>query len=311
MQYKDYYKIMSVSRDASADEIKKAYRKLARKYHPDVSKEKNAEEKFKEVQEAYEVLKDSKKRKAYDQLGANWKAQQEFTPPPGWHFDFGGTDFGPFEQTGFSDFFENLFGGGFAGRASRGKRHGFAARGEDIHSELSISLEEAFLGVKKAIQLQVPTIQPNGRASAKLRTLHVKIPKGVTQGQQIRLTGQGGEGMGGAPAGDLYLKINIQPHAIFKLQDRDVMLTLPITPWEAALGTKIEVPTLTGNVQLKISEGAQSGQKLRLKDRGLCSAKEKGDQYVILKMMTPKPQTPEQKQFYEKMAQIMPFNPRK
>jgi len=297
---------MGVSRDAKLDEIKKVYRKLARKYHPDVSKEANAEEKFKELQEAYNVLKDSEKRSAYDQLGSDWQSGQEFRPPPE-----GTSSQYEFRQDGgdFSDFFESLFGGGgFTSR--RSSRQGFAVRGEDLHSKISISLEDAHHGAVHTIRLQVPELdKQTGQLITKLRTLKIKIPVGVTQGQQIRLAGQGGEGFQGAPNGDLYLEIDIKPHHVFRIENKDVFLTLPIAPWEAALGAKIAVPTLAGKVELTIPAGVQSGQKLRLKGKGLLG-KSVGDQYVILKIMTPIPKNEEQRKLYETMAKEMPFNPR-
>jgi curved DNA-binding protein len=312
MEYKDYYKILGVSRTASEDEIKKSYRKLARKYHPDVSKEPHAEERFKEIQEAYEVLKDSKKRSAYDQLGANWKSGQDFRPPPGWQ-PFGGFEggfAGDEDMGGFSDFFSTLFGGGRGARGGAGgfqhahhrqQRGGFYGFGEeqaqDQQVKVQISLEEAYRGGAKTIQLQVPTIDARGQMQYALRTLKVNIPKGVTSGQKLRLTGQGAGG------GDLYLEMEIMPHPRFKLEGRDVYLELPVTPWEAALGAKISVPTLGGNVELKLGPNAQGGQKLRLKGRGL-SGKTVGDQYVVVQIQTPPANTDAQ------MAKEMPFNPR-
>jgi curved DNA-binding protein len=308
MEYKDYYKILGVDRDVKPDELKRVYRKLARKYHPDVSKEANAEEKFKEVQEAYEVLKDPEKRKAYDQLGANWKTGQEFRPPPGWEtqFDFGGGAAG-FTGEQFSDFFESLFGGGFTSR--RTTRRGFTPRGEDLRSKISISLEDAFHGTTQTLRLQMPVVDASGRVITKPCTLKVKIPAGIKQGQQIRLAGQGGEGYGGAPRGDLYLEVAIKPHALFKLEGKNVYLAVSITPWEAALGAKVAVPTLAGKVELSVPAGSESGKKLRLRGRGL-PGKNKGDQYVTLQIVTPIPKNEQQREFYRKMAETMPFNPR-
>lgn len=316
MEYKDYYTILGVERKASADDIKQAYRRLARKYHPDVSKEANAEEKFKDVQEAYEVLKDTEKRAAYDQLGSNWKQGQEFRPPPGWnanaHFYTGeGGQFTEQDLGGFSDFFSNLFGGSRGGFQREEGFGVFKQRGNDQHAIINISLEEAYQGAQKTIQLQLPEMESDGRMRMGVRTIKVTIPAGATQGQQLRLAKQGGPGMGGAPAGDLYLEINIQPHALFSLKGSDVYLTLPVTPWEAALGAEIKIPTLGGKVGLKLAPGSQAGQKLRLKGRGMPKQPEPGDQYAILQIETPPASTDEQKQLYEKMAQVMPFNPRK
>lgn len=309
MEYKDYYATLGVQRTANADDIKRSYRKLARKYHPDVSKEPNAEEKFKEVQEAYEVLKDPKKREAYDQLGSQWQGGQEFRPPPNWQgfegfdFDVGG------DAGGFSDFFANIFGGArHAG--GRRRQHEYNQRGNDQHAKITVSLADAYHGATKSIQLQAPEVDSHGRMQYKTRTLKINIPKGVSSGQQLRLAGQGLPGVGKAPAGDLFLEIEIQPSGIFSLQGNDIYLTLPITPWEAALGAKIPVPTLGGKVDMKILPGSQAGQKMRLKGRGLPSKPAPGDQYVLLQIVAPPAKTDAQRALYEKMAQEMPFNPR-
>lgn len=309
MEYKDYYATLGVKRDASAEDIKRVYRKLARKYHPDVSKEANAEEKFKEVQEAYEVLKDPQKRTAYDQLGSGWQSGEDFRPPPNWQGFAGG--FENADLGGFSDFFENIFGGGRAGRARHQQHHhGFKRRGEDQHAKIVITLEDAYHGAAKTIQLQVPERDANGRVFARTRTLKITIPKGVVSGQQLRLAKQGAPGMAGGPAGDLFLEMEIQPHRLFTLQDHDVYLTLPITPWEAALGAKVTVPTLGGLVGMTIAAGSQAGQKLRLKGRGLPTKTGAGDQYALLQIVTPPAKTDANRALYEKMAQDMPFNPR-
>ncbi len=316
MEYKDYYAVLGVDKKASADEIKQAYRRLARKYHPDVSKEANAEDKFKNLQEAYEVLKDSAKRTAYDQLGANWKAGQEFRPPPGggqqgrYYYSSDGGEFSDADMGGFSDFFTNLFGRG-RGHVDRGEGRGFQQRGSDQRAVIRITLEEAFRGTTKSIQLQMPEIDLEGNIKQTSKTLKVTIPAGAAQGQQLRLSQQGGPGIGGAPAGDLYLEIDIEPHPLFSLNGRDVFLTLPVTPWEAALGADIKIPTLGGQVGMKLAPDSQSGQKLRLKGRGLPGSPAAGDQYAILKIEVPPPKTDEQRQVYQKMAEVMPFNPRK
>ena len=301
MEYKDYYKSLGVSRDANQDEIKRAYRKLARKYHPDVSKEKNAEKRFKEVGEAYEVLKDPQKRTAYDQLGNSWQAGQEFRPPPNWNtnFDFNGNSFtGNFD---FSDFFESLFGGS-------GQRHHHPFQTQDQHSKIAITLEEAYNGTTRTLQLQMPEADSNGQIHNKIRTLNVKIPKGVTQGQKIRLRAQGPSGVGGQ-RGDLYLKIELQPHHLYRIESRDLFLTLPVTPWEVALGSTVLIPALNGQIELKIPPNSQTEQKLRLKNQGF-PGRPSGDLYIILQIVTPKADTPTAIAFYRKMAQELPFNPR-
>ncbi len=312
MEYRDYYKILGVSKDASAETIKKQYRRLARKYHPDVNKEnpKEAEAKFKEVQEAYTVLKDPEKKRAYDQIGNRPHGQSGFTPPPGWEFrQQRYTDESPFtEAGGFSDFFENLFG-------SHTTRHhtqqSFRQRGQDQHSKITISLEEAFAGTQRVIQLQEPQLNSStGQVELNTRSLNVKIPPGVLSGQQIRLTGQGAQGIAGGKRGDLYLEIHLQEHPFYSVKDRDVYLNCPISPWEAALGAKIKVPTLAGEVELQIPENSQTGRKLRLKGRGFPGSPP-GDQYIILNIYTPMPNNDRQKQIYQNMAREMgDYNPR-
>lgn len=306
MEYKDYYKIMGLSRNASADEIKRAYRKLARKYHPDVSKEPNAEEKFKELSEAYEVLRDTQKRSAYDQLGSNWQAGQEFRTPPGWQQHHqGGMGDGDFGDV--SDFFESLFGGGRA-RGQHPHQRARSRQGEDYHGKLQISLEDACHGAVRQVTIPLVQHDQHGHQQVTNRKLNVKIPAGVKAGQQIRLAGQGGEGLGEGRKGDLYLEVEFQKHPLFDVVGNDIYCTVPIAPWEAGLGATIVVPTLAGKVDLKIPAGSQGGQKLRLKGRGLPGAA--GDQYVILKIVIPHPVTDKAKLLYEEMAKEMQFNPR-
>ncbi|WP_022947933.1 DnaJ C-terminal domain-containing protein [Methylohalobius crimeensis] len=307
MEFKDYYKTLGVSRDVGQDEIKRAYRKLARKYHPDVSKEPDAEAKFKEVAEAYEVLKDPEKRKAYDQVGRQWKPGQGFRPPPDWEEQFG---FGKREHPrggfgDFSEFFESLFGGGFRSHA-----RSVRMRGEDLHAKVHIDLEDAYRGTTQTITLNIPeTDADSGRIVEKPKRLHVKIPQGIQAGQKIRLTGQGAPGIGGGPAGDLYLEIHFKPHRLFQVEKKDLYLNLPITPWEAALGAKVAVPTLSGKVTLTIPAGSQTDKKLRLKGKGLPGTPP-GDQIVVLKIHAPPADTGAQRRFYEEMAEKLPMNPR-
>lgn len=314
MEYQDYYQTLGVERNATPEVIKKQYRRLARKYHPDVSKEPNAEEMFKRVQEAYEVLKDPEKRKAYDQMGSEWRQGQGFQPPPGWeqHAGFrqaGGASHAGMGPEEFSDFFQSIFGGGFAQHAQG--RGTLRRKGQDHHSKLTIRLEDAYHGAEQQLTLQQPVVDPNtGQLQHEARTINVKIPPGILEGQQIRLNGMGGPGLGGGPNGDLYLEVAFAPHRHFRVHGKDISLKLPITPWEAALGAEVEIPTLGGPVKLKIAAGAQSGQKLRLKGRGL-PGKPAGDEFALLSIETPRPENDEQRQIYEQMKSSMPFNPRK
>ncbi len=313
MEYKDYYKILGVSRDASQDEIKRAYRKLARKYHPDVNKSEDAEVRFKEVGEAYEVLKDKEKRAAYDQFGSKWKAGQDFKPPPGWDFrEFtGGHRYTSSSTNGFSDFFEALFGRGHRTGESDFSffQTGGLNRGRDIHAKLAIRLEESFSGSRKTISLNRSS--PHGFGyGGETTSLQVSIPKGIIEGQQIRLEGQGELLMEHGPRGDLFLEVVFEKHPFFTVVKRDVSMVLPVTPWEAALGAKLKVPTLGGPVDLNLPAGSQSGRKLRLKGKGLCSRSQSGDQYLIIEIHTPRVENNRQKELYEEMARIMPFNPR-
>jgi len=311
MEYKDYYKIMGLDRDATEDQIKRAYRKLARKYHPDVSKESNAEALFKDLGEAYEVLKDPEKRAAYDQLGANWKAGQDFHPPPDWNtgFEHSGAGFTGGEAD-FSTFFEELFGRDFrSGHTGRRQAGGFHARGEDHHAKILIDLEDSFNGAKRSITLRAPEMGSEGQVYLKERTLNVTIPKGVKAGQHIRLAGQGNPGMGEGKPGDLFLEIEFKPHPIFTVNGQDLMVDLPVAPWEAALGAKVKVPTPAGIVDLNIPAGSNSGQKLRLKGRGL-PAKKPGNLIAVLQIVVPPATNDEAKKLYKEMKQKLKFNPR-
>ncbi len=312
MDFKDYYDIMGVKRDASQDEIKRAYRKLARKYHPDVSKAADAEVRFKEVGEAYEVLKDPEKRAAYDQLGANYKSGQDFNPPPDWDagFEFSGGGFTDGDASAYSDFFESLFGGAGFGRAHAGHRQrAYQAHGEDHHAKVLIDLEDAYKGASRSISLQSPELDHSGHVVTRQRTLNVKIPKGVKQGQRIRLAGQGSAGMGGGQAGDLYLEIEFNPHQIYRVEGHDVYLDLPVTPWEAALGATVKVPTPDGKIDLKIPASTASGRKMRLKGRGI-PGNPAGDLYVVPQITLPIADSEADKELYRKMQQQMAYNPR-
>jgi curved DNA-binding protein len=312
MEFRDYYEVLGVARDAKQADIKRAYRKLARKYHPDISKEADAEAKFKEVGEAYEVLKDTEKRAAYDQLGSQWKAGQDFHPPPGWDAGFEYSQgFDPADPH-FSDFFESIFGHGQQGFSQRGfdrQATGFQSRGQDHHAHVYIALEDAFHGATREITLHTPEIDATGSVSTRDRTLSIKIPRGVREGQHIRLAGQGMPGLGGAPNGDLYLEIGFSPHSLYRVDGRDIYLDLPVAPWEAALGAKLKVPTPSGTVNLNIPAGSQTGKKLRLKAKGIPS-KPAGDLFVTLRIVLPEAKTEAARKLYQNMEEQLGFNPR-
>lgn len=306
MQYKDYYKILGVERTASQDEIKKAYRKLARKYHPDVSKEKDAEEKFKEVSEAHDVLNDSEKRAAYDELGT-YQPGQDFRPPPGWEQQFGqggfpgGMDFG--------DLFGDLFGHARQGR--RGGMGGFARRGQDFQVEVAVLLDEVYSGIEKHLDLQIQERDERGHLIQVPKSIKVRIPKGATNGQKLRVAGKGGTGSGGGPAGDLYLIIVVQPHKLFKVIDHDLYLDVPITPSEGALGATVEIPTMGGKVRIKVPNGVKSGQKLRLAGKGMPIPRNgHGDLYAVLQIVAPTTLTEKEKLLYEELQALTDMKPR-
>jgi curved DNA-binding protein len=283
MEFKDYYARLGVEKSATPDDIKRAYRKLARKYHPDVSKEADAEAQFKEVAEAYEALKDPERRAAYDSVGNPQDGGKDFQPPPNWNpgFEFSG---GPGAGRDHSDFFEALFGRDAGGlRGSRTSPH---AAGEDHHAKVQIELLDSFRGARRKIALRVPARDTSGNLTFQTRELEVNIPKGVRNGQHLRLKGQGEPSHGDAPAGDLYLEISIAPHKLFRLDGRDIHFDLPVAPWEAALGASVTVPTPDGSVQLTLPAGSLSGQRLRLRGKGLpCTPP--GDLYAVLSIALP------------------------
>ena len=303
MKYKDYYATLGVDRDASPEDIKRAYRRLARKYHPDVSKESDAEARFKDVGEAYEVLKDPEKRAAYDNLGANWRAGQDFTPPPGWNPEFRFNSGFSGDAFNFSDFFEELFGRAEAQQGGFRNAHAFSSKGHDEHVRVRIPLQDAYRGAERTLHLNSST--RGGRS----RAFKVKIPAGVTDGQQIRLGGQGQSGSHGGRSGDLFLEVELEPHPTYRVEGKDIHMDLPVSPWEAALGATVKAPTPAGPVDLKIPPGSQSGKRLRLRGRGLGQVK-KGDLIVHLKIVTPAADTPAAKALYQKMASELNFNPR-
>lgn len=314
MKFKDYYQILGVARGASQDEIKRAYRRLARKYHPDVSREADAEERFKELSEAYEVLRDPEKRAAYDRLGPGWRAGEDFSPPPDWsgadfHFRRGG--FSTEDTRQFSDFFEALFGGGmpFGDRGFRVDETVFQAPPRPQAAELTIDLEEAYRGATRQVTMETPVPDAHGRVRRQARSFNVKIPAGVTDGQRIRLAGQTAGAADRTAGGDVYLDVRIRPHPLFRLEGRDVYLDLPLAPWEAALGTRVTAPTLGAEVELRIPPGTQGGGKLRLKGRGLPGSPP-GDQYLVARIVTPPATDDARKRLYERMAAEMAFDPR-
>jgi curved DNA-binding protein len=307
--FRDYYETLGVPRDASSDDIRSAYRKLARQYHPDVNKDPGAEDRFKEIAEAYEVLRDPEKRERYDRLGANWKAGQDVSGASGFEGSARGPQQGGFgdvrfefgEGADFSDFFEGLFGSR-AGRqraAGFGGFDGFSTRGSDQEATLELSLEEAARGGRRKISLG------DGR------DYEVNIPPGVRDGQLIRLAGEGGQGLGGGPAGDLMLRVRVRPHPRFRVEGRDLQVDLPVAPWEAALGATVDVPTLDGRTRVKVPPGSSSGRKLRLKGQGMPGPKEQpGDLYATVRIEVPKKLTKDERELFERLAELSKFDPR-
>lgn len=317
MEFKDYYQTLGVDKTASADEIKKAYRKLARKYHPDVSKEADASARMAAVNEANAVLSDPEKRAAYDALSARRPPGGDFQPPPGWDEGFEFTGAGPGmgagvgagrggEEGDFSEFFAHLFG---QARARQAQRTRAAQRGEDHHAAIGVDLRDSYDGATRELQLRAPRLDASGHVVLDERTLQIRIPKGVREGQQIRLAGQGSPGLGGAPAGDLFLEVRFNPDPRFRVDGRDVTQTVPVAPWEAALGARIEVDTPSGRVQVGVPPNSAGGRKLRLKGRGLPSDPP-GDLYLELQLVLPPADSPRARELYEAMARDLSFNPR-
>ena len=309
MEFKDYYETLGVARDATADDIKKAFRRQARKYHPDISKEPDAEARMKDVNEAFAVLGDTEKRAAYDQLGQRFHAGQEFRPPPDWDagFEYAGSGYSDAEAAGFSDFFSELFGS----HMGRGAGARFHARGEDHHAKVMLDLEDAYHGAERMMSLRVPRIDEHGRVMLAEHTLQVRIPKGVRDGQLIRLTGQGSPGLGGGPPGDLYLEVHFKPHPRYRVEGRDVYATLPLAPWEAALGASVKATLPDGMVEVRVPESSQPGRKLRLKGRGI-PGMPPGDLYLVMEVVLPPPSDAKARALYETMArELASFNPRK
>ncbi|MET0380131.1 MAG: DnaJ C-terminal domain-containing protein [Spongiibacteraceae bacterium] len=320
MEFQDYYQTLGVDRDAGAEVIKKAFRKLARKYHPDVSKEADAELRMKEINEAYAVLSDTEKRAAYDQLGSGYQAGQDFRPPPDWDagFEFSGRGpsgqgfsgqgFSQEQARSFSDFFSEIFGG-MGGGAGGSARASYRGQGEDHHAKVLLDLEDSYRGASRQVSLRVPKQDERGHVVLTTRTLNVKIPKGVREGQVIRLAGQGSPGLQGQPAGDLLLEVHFNPHPRLRVEGRDLHMTLPVTPWEAMLGAVVAVELPGGTEKIRIPEGAQSGRQLRVRGRGLPS-EPPGDLLLEIDVRLPPADTPKAREFYENMARELDFNPR-
>jgi curved DNA-binding protein len=323
MEFKDYYEILGVERGASEDDIRKSYRKLARRYHPDVSKEPDAETRMRNINEAYEVLGDKEKRAAYDDLASGVAAGAGmggatgggFRPPPGWErgFEFGGARGG--DDAEFSEFFSSLFGGaarrrGGGGGAARDFRsRDYAERGDDHHASIDVDLDDALQGATREISLRSMKMDAQGRPRLQERKLSVKIPQGIREGQQIRLAGQGMPGYGGGQPGDLYLEVHLKPHRIYKVDGRDLSLTLPVAPWEAALGASVTAPTPGGPVEVRVPPNSRGGTRLRLKGRGM-PGKTPGDLYLVLEVAVPPADTEQAKAAYRQLAESAPFNPR-
>lgn len=312
MEFKDYYNVLGVERSATDDAIKKAYRKLARKHHPDLSQAADAQARMQDVNEAYEVLRDPERRAAYDRVGSGWQGGQEFRPPPDWNagFEFSGAPPAADGAEHFSEFFESLFGAARRG----GARHRHAGReapqrGEDHHAKIAITLADAFQGATRALTLRSPELGRDGRVGLRERQLSVTIPRGVRAGQQIRLAGQGSPGTGGGPAGDLFLEIQFEPDSRYRVDGRDLYLTLPVAPWEAALGAAVRVPTLSGTLEVSVPAGSQTGRRLRLKGRGIPAAAP-GDLYVVLEVVLPEAASDKARELYRRMAQELAFDPR-
>ena len=310
MEFKDYYKILGLKADADAKDIKTAYRKLARKYHPDMNPDTGAEEKFKEIAEAYEVLKDPGRRAKFDDLRKYGKQSTGgFEPPPGWQTRNSGPQDNAEFDAQFSDFFNSIFGGQFNQSHFNQRSQPRQSRGQDVETKLAIFLEETLHQQVKPVKYQLP-VSAGGKIHHIKKQLNVKIPQGVIDGERIRLKGQGMPGVDGGEPGDLYLQINLVPHPLFDVQDQNLILTLPVAPWEAALGAKITVPTLEGQISLTISANSQSGSKLRLKGKGLKRKTVMGDLYVIIKVIMPPSNNQKANELWRELSQINSFDPR-
>jgi curved DNA-binding protein len=315
MEFKDYYKVLGVERTASDDEIKKAFRRLARKHHPDISKAADASARMQELNEAYEVLRDKEKRAAYDRVGQGARAGQPFHPPPGWDsgFEFSGGPGESGDDVDHSAFFEALFGaarrGGAHARPGRGFDEARARRGQDHHAKIVVPLDDAFHGATRELTLHSPEMDGTGNVVLRERTLRVGIPKGIRAGQHIRLAGQGAPGLGGGPSGDLYLEVEFAPHARWRVDGQDLHATLRVAPWEAALGAAVNVVTPDGTVEVNVPAGSQTGRKLRLRGRGI-PGRTPGDFYVTLEVVLPPANDDQARAAYRQMARDLAFDPR-
>ncbi|MCW3098015.1 MAG: hypothetical protein JWL77_3633 [Chthonomonadaceae bacterium] len=317
--FQDYYATLGVARDATPEQIQAAYRKLARKFHPDVNKAPDAEEKFKQINEANEVLRDTEKRRRYDTLGANYHAGQDFTPPPGWQGSGRGerraeyaqeADFGGFADGGFSDFFSSMFGG--VGGATRTQRGSGRRRGQDVEGEITVSLEDVYHGATRTVTLNRQERDADGRLREVTQNFDVRIPPGAQEGTVLRLAGQGGEGANGGAAGDLYIRIHIAPHPIFRREHTNLVVDLPVTPWEAALGAEVPVPTLDGVVEVKLPAGTNSGKRLRLRGQGLPDQSGKrSDLLAAVRIEVPSPLSDKERELFEQLRRVSTFDPRK
>ena len=315
MEFKDYYKVLGVERDASDDDIKKAFRRLARKHHPDINKAADAATRMQELNEAHEVLRDKEKRAAYDAVGQGAQGGQPFHPPPGWDsgFEFSGGPSEFSEAADHSAFFEAMFGAArrhaAQGRADQGSDTAHARRGQDHHAKIVVPLEDAFHGATRAITLHSPEMDAQGNVALHERTLQVAIPKGIRGGQQIRLAGQGSPGFGDGLRGDLYLEVELAPHPTWRVDGRDLYFTLPVAPWEAALGASVNVPTPDGTVEMNVPADSQTGRKLRLRGRGIPGSTP-GDLYVMLELVLPPASDDRARGVYRQMAKDLAFDPR-
>src|SRR5258706_6763452 len=306
MKYKDYYEILGVARDASHDDIKKSYRKLAHQYHPDVSKDPAGEEKFKEIAEAYETLKSPDRRAAYDQLGAH-RPGEDFRPPPDWEQQHGGAQFS-FEDLDLADLFAGLAA---QGHGAGGRAGALRMAGQDFEAAVQISLEQAFHGTEVELQLGIPELDAQGRLHRVAHTLKVRIPKGATDRQRLRLRGKGGKGLNGGRDGDLWLTISLHPHSLFRVSGHDLYLDLPLAPWEAGLGTSVQVPTPGGSVRLKVPPGTHAGRQLRLAGRGLPKPHAgEGDLFAIVQIAVPTVTSERERALFKELAGVSTFNPR-